>query len=88
MSIKNVTRSYVVCDSCGTERRTVVNDATMARIEAAREGWQFIKYDRWAHGKRRDTPRTWDACPSCELPATPEAATEIRDEIRKSRETE
>jgi hypothetical protein len=83
MSVKNVTRAYLTCDSCGIERMALAADATMARIEAAREGWNFIKYTRWANGDRR-SPRSWDACPACELPPTPEAAKEIRDRKEQS----
>ncbi|HEY9522672.1 MAG TPA: hypothetical protein VIR33_05500 [Thermopolyspora sp.] len=85
MSARNVARTFLTCDTCGKERSALAADATMARIEAAADGWKFIKYDRWAHGNRKGTPRTWDACETCEVPATPEAAQEIRQSREETR---
>jgi hypothetical protein len=85
VSAKVVSRTSLVCDTCGFEHLALVADATMARVAAAADGWKYIKYDRIASTAPskggRGSPRSWDACPSCDIPPTPEAALETRNNL-------
>lgn len=75
MSVVPVALVQVACDGCGRTCKAMATDATTARIEASRDyGWQYRQF-----GSRRETPREWDACPACPLPATPAEARAIRE---------
>jgi hypothetical protein len=93
MTSRVVAYAQIECDSCGTRREDVDQDATTARINASRDGWKYVAFHIRGKGlqKRKlsstrdgfevDTvPRQWDCCPSCPMPGSAGDAAAIRDE--------
>lgn len=73
MLVRN--RLTLVCDTCGEELPTEIEDATELRTFAAVKGWQYRTFriknpgpQKQGYKRHPTVKRTWDGCPSCPVP--------------------
>jgi len=83
MSIRIVNLSHLMCDACGIIRETGAISATLARVQAATEGWKYAEYKHTGYKVRgHKSIDHFDACPNCMLPADQDQARKIRDSLQ------